>query len=126
MSPLLRFIVAGGATAALFFALCWAFLALGLAPFAGTVLAYAISFGVGYAVQRNWTFRANNPHATAMPRYLLLQAGCALASGAIAQVARERFALTPLAATAVTTAAAGAVSYVVSSSWVFRRGPQAK
>jgi putative flippase GtrA len=115
----MRFLTVGIGVALLFFALTYAFVSLGMPPFAGTVLAYAVAFVIGYSVQRNWTFGGGHDHGHALPRYFVLQLGCALGSGLIAHVAVDSFQMPPLAMSVLTTVAAGAVSYVASSLWVF-------
>jgi putative flippase GtrA len=114
-----RFLTVGAGAAALFFVLTYALVSLGMPAFAGTVVAYAAAFITAYAAQRNWTFGGGHAHGRALPRYFLLQAGCALGSGALAHVAAERFQMSPLAMSALTTAAASVVSYLLSSLWVF-------
>lgn len=116
---LCRFVIVGVSAAALLFVLTYALVALGLPPFAGSVLAYAAAFCVAYLAQRGWTFRAQHAHASALPRYFVLQAGCALFSGLVSHVAVSRFGMSPLPMAAVTTIAASAASYVLSSCWVF-------
>ncbi len=117
---LFRFLTVGVGAALLLFVLSWLLVSLGLSPFVGSVTAYAISFVVAYSAQRSWTFGGKHDHATAMPRYLALQVGCAVFSGLVSHVAATRFAMPPLSMSASATVAASAVSYVLSSVWVFR------
>ncbi|WP_245455294.1 MULTISPECIES: GtrA family protein [unclassified Mesorhizobium] len=116
---LFRFLVVGVGAALLLFVLSWLLVSLGLSPFAGSAVAYAIAFIVAYSAQRGWTFGAEHDHATALPRYLALQAACAAFSGLVSHVAVTRFGLSPVAMSALTTVAASALSYIVSSAWVF-------
>ncbi|MHA6687733.1 GtrA family protein [Mesorhizobium sp. A556] len=116
---MVRFVIVGGGAAALFFGLSWLFVSLGMAPFTGSVVAYGIAFLVAYTAQRSWTFEGKHDHAHTLPRYVALQLGCALFSGALAHIAVTRFGLSPLAMSALTTIAASAASYVLSSVWVF-------
>lgn len=116
---MVRFVIVGGGAAALFFGLSWLFVSLGMAPFIGSVVAYGIAFLLAYMAQRSWTFEGRHDHAHTLPRYVALQLGCALFSGSLAHVAVTRFGLLPLAMSALTTVAASAVSYVLSSVWVF-------
>ncbi|TIX09409.1 MAG: GtrA family protein, partial [Mesorhizobium sp.] len=90
-----------------------------LSPFVGSAAAYAIAFVVAYSAQRGWTFGGEHDHATALPRYLALQLGCAFFSGLVSHVAVAHFGLSPLAMSALTTVATSALSYVASSLWVF-------
>ena len=116
---IVRFLIVGIGAALLFFALTYALVSLGMPPFAGALLAYAAAFVVAYSAQRNWTFGGGHHHSHALPRYFLLQAGCALGSGLLAHVAVDSLQMPPLAMSALTTVAASAVSYVASSLWVF-------
>ncbi len=116
---LVRFAVVGIGAALLFFVLSWALVSAGLPPFVGSVIAYMLAFVVAYSAQRGWTFEGQHDHASALPRYLALQVGCALFSGLVSHVAVTHFAMSPLAMSALTTVAASAVSYILSSLWVF-------
>ncbi|KUM24495.1 polysaccharide biosynthesis protein GtrA [Mesorhizobium loti] len=116
---LFRFLTVGIGAALLLFVLSWLLVSAGLSPFTGSVVAYAISFVVAYSAQHGWTFGGKHDHATAMPRYLALQVGCAVFSGLVSHVAATRFAMPPLSMSALTTVTASAVSYVLSSLWVF-------
>ncbi|WP_245420307.1 MULTISPECIES: GtrA family protein [unclassified Mesorhizobium] len=116
---LFRFLTVGVGAALLLFALSWLLVSLGLSPFTGSVAAYAVSFVVAYSAQRSWTFGGQHDHAEAMPRYLALQVGCAAFSGLVSHVAVTDLAMSPLSMSALTTVAASAVSYVLSSVWVF-------
>jgi putative flippase GtrA len=99
---------------------------IGLAPFASSSLAYVSALGVGYLTQRNWSFRARHSHAKALPRYLLLQAGCALMSGLSAQAATALFNMLPLPMSMLNTLVMGLISYIVSLNWVFPDDQNAK
>ena len=116
---LFRFLTVGVGAALLFFVLSWLLVSLGFSPFIGSVVAYALTVVVAYSAQRGWTFGGQHDHASAMPRYLSLQLGCALFSGLVSHLAVTRFGMSALAMSALTTVAASAVSYVMSSLWVF-------
>ncbi|MDX8432287.1 GtrA family protein [Mesorhizobium sp. M4B.F.Ca.ET.190.01.1.1] len=116
---LFRFLVVGVGAALLLFVLSWLLVSLGLSPFVGSAAAYAIAFVVAYSAQRGWTFGGEHDHATALPRYLALQLGCAVFSGLVSHVAVAHFGLSPLGMSALTTVATSALSYVASSLWVF-------
>lgn len=116
---LFRFLVVGVGAAGLLFVLNFILVVMGLAPFIASVLAYAMAFAAAYTAQRGWTFGGQHGHGHALPRYFILQAGCAAFSGVVSHVAVARFGMSPLAMSAVTTVAASAVSFVLSSTWVF-------
>ncbi len=117
---LFRFATVGVGAAALFFGLAWLLVSIGVPPFTGSVIAYATAFVVAYTSQRAWTFEGRHDHSRVLPRYLVLQLGCALSSGAFAHFAVDRFGMSPLAMSALTTLVVSAASYVLSSLWVFR------
>jgi putative flippase GtrA len=120
LSPrFIRFVIVGVGAAALLFALILLFAALGMAPFAGSVLAYGIAFAVAYTAQRNWTFGARHGHAYSLPRYFAVQAGCAALTGLCAHIAVSVLAMPPLPMSAITTILASTASYVLSTLWVF-------
>lgn len=111
--------VVGSSAAGLLFLLSFALVSAGLPPFAASLIAYAIAFGAAYLAQRGWTFGGRHGHDHALPRYFALQAGCAIFSGLVSHVSVTRFGMSPVAMSAVTTIAASAVSFFVSSLWVF-------
>jgi putative flippase GtrA len=113
-----RFVASGAATALLYLALGTGLIAAGLRPFIAGLVAYAAAFAAGYALQRNWTFRARHAHGRALPRYLALQTLCALLAAGVAEAVSVTGA-PALAAGAASTAAAGGVSYLASLLWVF-------
>ncbi|MEQ1939770.1 GtrA family protein [Mesorhizobium sp. CN5-321] len=121
-SRLVRFVVVGVAAAGMLFMLGWLLISAGLSPFAGSVIAYVATFLCAYAAQRGWTFGGLHSHAHALPRYFILQVGCAVFSGLVAHVAAAGFGLPPLAISAVMTVAVSAVSYIGSLCWVFPAG----
>lgn len=116
---LFRFLVVGFGAAALLFLLGYLLVLIGMPPFAASTLAYVLTFAVAYSAQRGWTFGAEHGHGSALPRYFLLQAGCALFSGLVAHITVTGFAMSPLAMSAITTVATSAASFVLSSVWVF-------
>jgi putative flippase GtrA len=118
-----RFVTVGVGAAALLLVLSYVLASIGLPPFAAGLIAYAMAFVVAYSAQRGWTFGAAHGHGHALPRYFVLQAGCALLSGVLAHIAVDRFQMSPLAMSVLITAVASAVSYVVSSLWVFPDKP---
>jgi putative flippase GtrA len=114
-----RFVAVGVGAAALLFLLAYLFVSLGMTPFAGTVVAYAIAFAAAYTAQRAWTFGARHGHGHALPRYFIIQVGCALMSGVLAQLLVTYLQMPPLAMSAVTAAAISVASYFLSSRWAF-------
>lgn len=117
----LRFVIVGVGAAALFAALSYLFASAGLRPALAAPLAYLIAFAFAYVTQRSWTFSAEQSHAVAFPRYLALQLGCAVLSGVVSHVAVAWYRASPLAMSVAATLITSAVSYVVSSRWVFTK-----
>lgn len=121
-AQLARFVLVGAGAAALLFVLAWGFVALGAPPFGSGIAAYAIAFVAAYSAHRAWTFGARHAHRTALPRYLAVQLGCGLASGALAHVAVHGAGASPAVMSALVTVAASAASFMLTSRWVFRKG----
>lgn len=119
----MRFLIVGGGTAALLMGLSFGLMRLGAPPFGAGLAAYAVSFVVAYTLQRNWTFRAEGRaagrHSRTLPRYLLVQASCALVSGALSHLLVRVFGWPPALASAGMTVCVAGVSYFASSLWVF-------
>ncbi|PSJ62198.1 GtrA family protein [Pseudaminobacter soli (ex Li et al. 2025)] len=116
---LVRFVTVGVGAAALLLVLAYLFMSVGLPPFAAGLVAYGGAFLAAYTAQRCWTFGAAHGHGHALPRYFVLQAGCALASGGLAHIAIDLLGMAPLTTSVLITIVTSAVSYVVSSCWVF-------
>ncbi len=115
----LRFLITGSSAAGLFFILSYVGVSAGLPPFAGTLLAYAITFVGCYTVQQAWTFQGRRRHTEALPRYLAVQIGCGLFSALLARLLVSLAGFAPLAMAAATTLASSSISYCLSRWWVF-------
>lgn len=118
---LLRFVIVGVGAAALFAVLAYLLASAGMRPVLAGPIAYLVAFGFAYITQRSWTFAGEQAHATAFPRYLALQLGCAALSGAVSHVAVARFGASPLTMSLAAVLVTSAASYVASSRWVFVR-----
>lgn len=114
-----RFVTVGVGAAVLMLVLSYLLVSAGMPPFAGTVVAYAVALATAYTAQRTWTFGARHGHGHALPRYFIIQAGCALMSGILAQLLATYLQMSPLAMSAVTATAASLASYFLSSRWAF-------
>jgi len=114
-----RFALVGVGAAALMFALSYLFVSVGMRPFLGATVAYAIAFVFAYMTQRAWTFGARHRHGHAFPRYCAIQVVCALLSGVLAHLLVAYLSTPPLIMSAVTTVAASVASYFLSSRWAF-------
>lgn len=114
-----RFVLVGGGLAGLFFTLSLGAVWLRLTQIWVTPVVYAITCVVGYTLQRGWTFRAQHAHRRSLPRYLVVQVGCAMFSAAIAGGSLAMFGGQALYRTAFTTVAASVVSLLASLFWIF-------
>lgn len=115
----IRFVIVGGGCAALLMALTYAFLRLGIPPFAAGLCGYGLSFVVAYLLQRNWTFEGVGRHGRTLPRYFTLQAALALSSGGLSLALVKALHWPRAEASAVMTLCVSAISFVGSSRWVF-------
>jgi putative flippase GtrA len=123
---LLRFLTVGVAANVLLFVLTYALLSIGAPTFLAGGLGYAVAFAAAYLAQERWTFAGSHSPGSTLPRYIVAQLACAAASGLVGQICAAIFAMTPLATSLAVTATAGAMSYLLSSRWVFReRAPSA-
>lgn len=118
---MVRFLIVGGGAALLFAVLAYVFARSGVPPFPASAVAYLIAFAFAYLTQRSWTFEGEQSHAIAFPRYLVLQIGCAVLSGIVSYVAVEIYDASLLTMSIGAMLITSAVSYVVSSLWVFAR-----
>jgi putative flippase GtrA len=115
----IRFIIAGASGTLLFFVLSYIIASAGMPPFGGTLITYALTFVTVYTVHRYWTFSVDVPHGKAFPRYLFVQAVCALMSAFVAHFLVNLFGFQPLAMSALTAVASAGLSYFATSLWVF-------
>lgn len=115
----MRFLIVGGGAAALLWLLTFVFLRLGAPAFASGLGAYAIAFVVAYLLQRNWTFGGAGRHRRTLPRYFLVQASCALASGGLSHLLTSTLGWPAIAASLTMTVCVSAFSYLASTYWVF-------
>lgn len=118
---LARFLVVGVGCALLYLGLAWTFQAsAGLPPFLATIAAYMISFSIAYMLQRVWTFRSEAAHKVALPRYATVQALAALLTATATQIVAHIYPnSSSMMIAAMSTALAGGLSFVLSSTWVF-------
>ncbi|MET0293728.1 MAG: GtrA family protein, partial [Phenylobacterium sp.] len=118
---LIRFLVSGGLATFVFFLASYLFLRFGWRPAAANLCAYATAFGLGYGLQRGWTFEARHAHGHALPRYFVVQAACAVLAAGVGE-AGAWLGLSPLPLSLTSALACGAASYLASSFWVFPTG----
>lgn len=118
---LIRFMIVGGASAALYFLLDWICQSrFGFKPYVATVLAYIPSFIIAYSLQRSWAFRSAASHMGTLPRYALVQLVVAILTAILTQAFVYSFpGARHVLVAGVSTITASAVSFVLTSGWVF-------
>lgn len=91
-----------------------------LDPVAATVLAFAVAFAAGFALNRRWTFASRAAPLAQLPRYLVVQlAGLAL-NAAIMAFAVHAQRWSPYAGLALAITLVPPVTFALSRGWVFR------
>lgn len=121
-----RFVIVGGGSALLYFALMWFCRAsLGLTPFLATICAYGVSFCAAYILQHRWTFRSDATHRVTLPRYALVQATCAFLTASTTQAVSHIYPQAPgWMLAGISTVLASGLSFALSSMWVFSAPPK--
>jgi putative flippase GtrA len=114
-----RFIIVGVGAALLLFALNWLFVAFDAPPFVSGIVAYAIAFVCAYSAHHGWTFGGAHAHSQSFPRYLAVQAFCALLSGLISHVSVAVFDASPAIMSAAATVIGSTTSYLLVRYWAF-------
>jgi putative flippase GtrA len=114
-----RFIIAGGFTAAIYFSLVLVFIHIGFTASVAALFSYALAFIFGYTTQKKFAFKSNTRHAISLSRYAILQALCALCASSLAALAEFLGVREPISIALVTTVGLGLFSYYASSKWVF-------
>jgi putative flippase GtrA len=125
LSPFLnasfRFLFVGGTTAGLYFIGLFSLLVLNVTSWLAALLAYSVSFVVGYVAHKFFTFQSKSSHAVSLPRYALLQTFCATVAACSALGAETQFPTRPLFIALITTGFLGVATYLISSKWVFSK-----
>lgn len=117
---LLRFILVGTCSAAIYFSLVWLLLeTTSLSMFSSSVIGYSLVVGATYLAQRNWTFRSSAPYGQSLLKYLGVQLLCMLVTAALSQLFASLLNLVPLHASLLSTAITSVISFVLSLFWVF-------
>jgi putative flippase GtrA len=117
-STAIKFVVVGATMTIVYFLLVFSFVRLGIAAIGSSLLAYAITVGIGYLAQSRWAFGQNRIHRRSLSRYFSTQlAGASLA--VFAARASSFYGFSPLAISLAATIVAGLCSFLVTSLWVF-------
>jgi putative flippase GtrA len=75
LAQLVRFGIVGVLTNGVYFGALWLLRVVALPWWLGATIAYALSMGLNYGLQRSFTFRSERPHSEAARRYLVIQLG---------------------------------------------------
>lgn len=120
LSKLARFVVVGGLCAILFFAVYYFCLQLVKLPALLALLStYTTCFGIGYALQRNFAFKATGTHRKSFWRYLVVHVLGMIFVYFVTQWMEAVWRIGAVGASLSATALAGLVSFIISLTWVF-------
>ena len=114
----IRFIVIGAASGALYLAVLIA-LETALPVIAASVAAYCVAMAFNYLCQRAWTFKSNRVHRQAIPRYVAVHMGGMLLNGGALHFLTQNDALPLLPAQAVAIVLVAIWSFLFQKLWVF-------
>jgi putative flippase GtrA len=110
----------GGLCAILFFVVYYFFLELVKLPAWSALLStYTTCFGMGYALQRNFTFKATGTHRKSLWRYLVLHVVGMIFVYSATQWMEAVWRIGAVGASLSATALAGLASFIISLTWVF-------
>ena len=91
----------------------------GMNPPIAAALGAACGALAGYVGNRRFTFLSDAPHRRALPRYLLVAAGGALANGTIVWMGTELFRWHYLPAQVLATALILVAGFALNRTWTF-------
>ncbi len=115
-----KFLIVGITASLMYFLLAWLLISMTVRPGLAAILAFTVAFLFAYSTQRRWTFASTEAHSWLMPRYLVAQLFCMGASAAVAELAHHGpLHSNAVAVAAMSTVVSGALSYLLSSRWVF-------
>ncbi len=119
-----KFLIVGVAGSLVYFFVAWLLISLTVRPGLAAILAFTVAFLFAYSTQRRWTFASTERHSRLMPRYLAAQLLSMGASAAVAELAHHgSLHSSNVAVAALSTLVSGALSYLLSSRWVFSERP---
>jgi putative flippase GtrA len=122
ISFLLRFLLVGGSTAAIYFGLSFA-LVEGFAihvTVASTIACIAANC-YNYALHYHWTFASNAPHGRVLKRYLSMVAGGVLLNGLVMQFGAVVLSMQYMLVQLIAVFMLLCWSISISSLWVFKK-----
>ncbi len=92
----------------------------GISPTVATTVAFCCAFGVSYALNRSWTFRARGSHARHLPRVLIIALMGAGLNAGIMEVGVHRLGWTPTTCLAIIILVVPGFSFLTQRYWGFR------
>ena len=116
----IRFVIVGTSTAILYFGCFIVFMKIGFTAVLAALVAYILSFFVGYTAQKQFAFQATSRHGTSLPRYASLQLLCALIAMASSGFSEMLGVDNVYTIGSVSTIVSACISYIISSKWVFK------
>jgi putative flippase GtrA len=116
------FVIVGGGAAVIFIVLSTAILSLntGIPRWLASALCYALLVGPVYLAHHKITFRSQQRHSEALPKYLATQALAVVVSAGMAMPVYHLFHLEPLPGSVLVTVLTSIGSFVVLKLWTFR------
>ena len=123
MRRFIRFVIAGttatGVNYGSFATMYW----LGVNYLLAATLAYALSIGVGFALNRYFVFRSTPPSKNALVLYITVYVGSLLVNLILLELFVSLFSLDPLIANAIALVILVAVNFFVVRRFVFPKHP---
>lgn len=121
---LLRFVVAGGASTALYGLFSWGLVALAGAPaLTATVVGYLLVLPVNFLVQKTFAFRSTAPVAVEVPRFVLIHGANIAVSALGTYVLVNRLHADYRLGIALTMALVPVATFFAMHLWVFSTRP---
>ncbi len=122
LARIARFCVVGASNTAITFVVFAVLVAIGCPAPVASAAGFILGAANGYAWNTRWTFADQGVGAAAIPRYVVVQVGCAALSAAGVLVARSD-GLARLTSEVVILPWVTLVAYALSRTFVFRRPP---
>jgi len=120
-TELVAFLLVGGLAALCFAGLSAVMVGLrtGIPNWVMSALCYAAMILPAYLAHRQFSFRSNLPHGTALPRYVAVQFSAITLATIFSFICYGVFGMPTLAAALVVTGLTSAVNFVVLRLWAF-------
>jgi putative flippase GtrA len=113
------FLIVGGVSASCYLSIAWALHLLGLWPTPSSAVSYALCIPLGYLGHRWLTFRSNQRHDWALPRYIVVQGLALLIATVTTFITSAMAGLPALVSFFLAAVVAASASYLMQRHWVF-------